>query len=96
MSLKSKSFKGKPEAFTLVADLTIKDVTKEVIFKGAYTGEMKDPWGNDRVAINMTAKINRKDFHINYNEKASNGPDIGDEVTIIVRGDGVKKESHAK
>ncbi|MDD4975522.1 MAG: YceI family protein [Bacteriovorax sp.] len=96
MSLKSKKFKGKPEAFTLVADLTIKDVTKEVTFKGAYTGEMSDPWGNDRVAINMTAKINRKDFHINYNEKASNGPAIGDEVTIIVRGDGVKKGSAAK
>lgn len=91
MALKSKHFKGTPENFTLVADLTIKDVTKEVTFKGAYTGEMKDPWGNDRVAIHMTGKINRKDFNINYNEKASNGPDIGDIVTIIVRADGVKK-----
>ena len=91
MSLKSKKFKGTPQNFTLVADLTIKDVTKEVSFQGKYTGEMRDPWGNDRVAVNMTGKINRKDFHINYNEKASNGPDIGDEVTIIVRADGVKK-----
>lgn len=91
MSLKSKKFSGTPEAFTLTALLTIKDVTKEVIFKGAYTGVMTDPWGNDRMALNMTAKINRKDFHINYDEKVSNGPGIGDEVTIIVRGDGVKK-----
>ncbi|MGZ3790575.1 MAG: YceI family protein, partial [Bacteriovorax sp.] len=51
MSLKSKKLSGSPEAFTMVADLTIKDVTKEVTFKGAYTGEMTDPWGNDRVAI---------------------------------------------
>ncbi len=91
MSLKSKNFLGKPEAFTLIADLTIKDVTKQVTFKGAYTGVMTDPWGNDRVAINMTAIINRKDFHINYDEKGSNGPQIGDMVTIVIKGDGVKK-----
>lgn len=91
MTMKSIKFSGKPESFTLEADLTIKDVTKKVTFVGHYTGPMKDPWGNDRVALNMTGKINRKDFHLNYNERASNGPNIGDIVNISVFVDGIKK-----
>lgn len=90
MTLRGKHFTGKPGSFTLVADLTIKDVTKEVTFKGKYTGMIKDPWGNERVALNMSAKINRKDFHINYNDKIDIGPAVGDEVTIMVRTEGIK------
>lgn len=90
MTLKGKKFTGKPESFTLVADLTIKDVTKEVTFKGKYTGGIKDPTGNERVALNMSAKINRKDFHVNYNEKIDIGPAVGDEVTIMIRTEGIK------
>lgn len=90
MTLKGKHFTGKPGSFTLVADLTIKDVTKEVTFKGKYTGSVKDPQGNERVALNMSSKINRKDFHINYNEKIDIGPAVGDEVTIMVRTEGIK------
>lgn len=93
MTFKSKKFQGKPEAFTLVAAVTIKDVTKDVTFKGAYTGELKDPWGNDRVAMNMSGKVNRKDFHLNYNEQVAIGASVGDEVTIKIIGEGVKKSA---
>lgn len=90
MTLRGKHFTGKPTAFTLVADLTIKGVTKEVTFRGKYTGMVKDPYGNERVALNMSAKINRKDFGINYAEKIEIGPAVGDEVTIMVRTEGIK------
>lgn len=90
MTLVGKQFRGNPESFTLVADLTIKDVTKEVTFKGKYTGSIKDPFGNQRVALNMTGKINRKDFHINYDQKIDIGPAVGDDVTIMVRAEGIK------
>lgn len=90
MTLRGKHFTGKPGAFTLVADLTIKDVTKEVTFRGKYTGSIKDPMGNERVALNMSTKINRKDFHINYDDKIDIGPAVGDEVTIMIRTEGIK------
>jgi polyisoprenoid-binding protein YceI len=95
MTLKSKKFQGKPEQFTMVASVTIKDVTKDVTFKGSYTGEMVDPWGNDRVAMNFTGKVNRKDFHLTYNNMAKNGPAVGDEVTIKIIGEGTKKNPAA-
>lgn len=91
MTLKSKKFKGRPEDFTLVADMTIKDVTKEVIFKGKITGFVKDSWNNERAAAQMTGKINRKDFHIMYNDKIPLGPVVGDVVTINVRTEGIKE-----
>jgi polyisoprenoid-binding protein YceI len=90
MTLKSKKFMGSPESFTLIAFLTIKDVTKEVSFSGKYTGSVKDPWGNERVAIQMKGKIMRKDFHIMYDEKVSIGPAVGEEVMIEVRTEGIK------
>lgn len=90
MTLRGKHFTGKPGAFTLVTDLTIKDVTKEVTFRGKYTGSIKDPMGNERVALNMSTKINRKDFHINYDDKIDIGPAVGDEVTIMIRTEGIK------
>jgi len=95
MTMKSVKFSGTPENFTLLADLTIKDVTKQVTFKGHYTGAMKDPWNNDRVAVNLTGKINRKDFHIDYNQQVSNGPGVGDTVNITVLAEGIKKSEEA-
>lgn len=90
MTLRGKHFTGKPTSFTLVADLTIKGVTKEVTFRGKYTGSVKDPQGNERVALNMGAKISRKDFNITYNDKIDIGPAVGDEVTIMVRTEGIR------
>lgn len=90
MTLKTKKFRGNPTSFTLVADLTIKDVTKEVTFHGKYKGFLKDPMGNARVALSMGTKINRKDFHINYNEKMDLGPAVGDEVTINIITEGIR------
>ena len=66
-------------------------MTKEVTFQGKYTGELKDPWGNERVALRMTGKIDRKDFHINYDEKVLIGPAVGDDVMITVLVEGIKK-----
>jgi polyisoprenoid-binding protein YceI len=42
------------------------------------------------VKTGSITKINRKDFHINYNEKIDIGPAVGDEVTIMVRTEGIK------
>lgn len=96
MKLVSKSFSGTPENFKMVAALTIKDVTKDVTFDGKYTGSAKDPWGQQRSALQATAKINRKDFNINYDDKIDIGPAVGEEVVIRLRTEGVKSEDTKK
>jgi polyisoprenoid-binding protein YceI len=92
MTFVAKSFQGKPDSCKVVGDLTIKDVTKEVTFDGKYTGTVNDPWGNQRAAVQLTGKVNRRDFHINYNEKIDIGPAVGEEVKIRIISEATMKK----
>lgn len=96
MKLVSKSISGSADSFTMVAALTIKDITREVTFTGKLTGSAKDSWGQQRAALQASAKINRKDFNINYDDKIDLGPAVGEEVTIRLWTEGVKAEDSKK
>ena len=85
MTFKSKRFEGSPAAFRLVGDLTIKGVTKEVAFDAKYLGAVKDAFGNEKVAIDATTKISRKDFGLTWGKMVEAGPIVGDTVTIQLK-----------
>ena len=65
-------------------DLTIRGVTRPVTFSvEGPTPPTTDPWGNVRIAISATTKINRKDFGLTWNTALETGGIlVGDEVTI--------------
>jgi polyisoprenoid-binding protein YceI len=65
-------------------DLTIHGVTRKAVFAvEGPTPPVKDPWGNTRVAVSGTTKINRKDFGLTWNAALETGGIlVGDEVTI--------------
>ena len=85
MTFKIKSVKADgDDEFDVVGDLTIKGITKQVNMEGEYKGVVKDSWGNQRVALTLEGKVNRKDFGINYNDKIDAGATIGDEVDIEI------------
>ena len=67
-------------------DLTIRGVTRKVVFSvEGPTPPAKDPWGNTRVAVSATTKINRKDFGLTWNTALETGGIlVGDEVTITL------------
>jgi polyisoprenoid-binding protein YceI len=67
-------------------NLTIRDVTRKVVFSvEGPTPPAKDPWGNTRVAVSATTKINRKDFGLTWNAALETGGIlVGDEVTITL------------
>jgi polyisoprenoid-binding protein YceI len=67
-------------------DLTIHGVTRKVNFQvEGPTPPMKDPWGNTRVAVSASTKINRKDFGLTWNAALETGGIVvGDEVTITL------------
>jgi polyisoprenoid-binding protein YceI len=70
----------------LEGDLTIRGVTRTVVFTvEGPTPPAKDPWGNTRVAVSATTKINRKDFGLTWNATLETGGIlVGDEVTITL------------
>jgi polyisoprenoid-binding protein YceI len=66
--------------------LTIHGVLRQVTFTvDGPTPPTKDPWGNTRVAISATTRINRKDFGLRWNAALETGGVlVGDEVTITL------------
>ena len=67
-------------------DLTIRGVTRKVTFAvEGPTPPMKDPWGNTRMAVSATTKINRKDFGLTWNAALETGGIlVGEEVAITL------------
>jgi polyisoprenoid-binding protein YceI len=77
--------KGETE-YDVTGNLTIHGVTKPVTF--AVEGPSapgKDPWGNTRIGLSATAKINRKDFGLAWNAALETGGFlVGEEVQITL------------
>ena len=67
-------------------DLTIRGITRRVVFTvEGPTGPTKDPWGNTRIGISATTKVNRKDFGLVWNAALeAGGILVGDDVTITL------------
>ena len=65
-------------------NLSIHGVTREVVFAvEGPTPPVKDPWGNTRVGLAATTRINRKDYGLNWNTVLETGGFlVGEEVTI--------------
>ncbi len=71
-----------PGKLKVVGNLTIHGITKEATLDvDGPTSPIKDPWGNQRVGLNASTKILRKDFGVG----TSYGPAmIGDEISITI------------
>ena len=80
MTFKSTSFTGEE----LVGDLTIKGVTKPVTFDVEFEGVQTDPWGNTKAGFSATAKVNRKDWGLNWNAAVEGGGVLVSEKIDIV------------
>lgn len=75
-----------PGELAVTGDLTIHGVTHPVVFAvEGPTPPAKDPWGNTRVGLEATAKINRKDFGLGWNAALETGGVlVGEEVAITL------------
>jgi polyisoprenoid-binding protein YceI len=61
------------EELEITGDLTIHGVTNPVTFKAEITGTEVDPWGNDRVGLEVNGKIDRSDFDMKFNQALGSG-----------------------
>ena len=71
---------------SIEGDLTIRGTTRRVTFDvEGPTPPAKDPWGNTRVAVSATTRINRKDFGLTWNAALETGGIlVGEQVTITL------------
>ena len=72
--------------YEVTGDLTIHGVTKSIVLKVEDVSQpSKDPWGNHRLGLSGSTKINRKDFGLTYNSALETGGVlVGEEVTITL------------
>lgn len=78
-----KIIAGEDGAFTMIGDLTIKGVTREVKLDGEFNGVVEDPWGNTRAGFSASTKINRQNFNVAWSNQLKDGSLIvGDDIDI--------------
>jgi len=78
----------------IVGDLTIRDVTNEVVLDVEYAGQAKSPWGTVSAGFSATTKIKRKDWGLVWNGTLeSGGVLVGDQVNISIELEAVKVEA---
>ena len=80
----------------LVGDLTIKNITKEVVLAVEYAGQAKSPWGTINAGFTAQTKISRKDWDLTWNVALETGGMlVGDEITINIELEIIKQAEPA-
>jgi polyisoprenoid-binding protein YceI len=86
LTFKSTSVKKTDDGFAATGDLTIHGVSKPVTLEvETPSSPNKDPWGNTRIGSSAHAKINRKDWGLNWNSALeAGGVLVGEQVKISI------------
>jgi polyisoprenoid-binding protein YceI len=80
------------DEFTLVGDLTIRDVTKAVELKVEFGGAATNPWGQEIFGFSAETEIDREAFGLTYNQALETGGVlVGKKVKIEIEGEAVRQ-----
>ena len=84
LSFVSTSIKKKSgNEYEIHGDLTLKNVTKNIVLDTEYSGLMTDPWGRTKAGLSISGKINRKDFGLTWNAALETGGVlVGEEIKL--------------
>lgn len=82
----SKSLRlGENGKFSLVGDLTIKGVSREVTLSGEFAGPVNDPIsGKRKVGFHLAGEVSPKEFGINWNVPMEGGFMLADRTQLII------------
>ncbi len=89
----SKKIEKAGDKYNVTGDLTIKDVTKEIVIPAEIVGPVNSPMGGSVIGVNAMTKINRQDYNVKWNKALdSGGMMVSDDVDINVSIEASKKE----
>ena len=66
MKFISTSFDKDGDEYKLTGDLTIRDITKQVVLDVDFNGIAVDPYGQTKAGFEIRGKINRKEFGLKW------------------------------
>ena len=91
ITFKTKRIEPTVDGVVMIADFTMRGVTKELRLPVTLSKPIKDPWGNTRVGLETKTKLNRKDYGIKYNDLLESGvAAVGDEIEIEINAEAIK------
>ena len=61
------------EEFRITGKLTIHGVTNEIVLHADVEGTDTDPWGNERVGLEITGQLSRGDYGMTFNQALGSG-----------------------
>ena len=80
--------------FTVLGELSIKGCTRPVRVAVELNGVATDPWGQQRIALSATTRIDREDFGITFNAPLEGGGFlIGKTVEIEIEIEAIRQSS---
>jgi polyisoprenoid-binding protein YceI len=77
----------------IYGDLTIRDITREVVLDVTHNGASKSPWGTMVAGFSASTKINRKDWDLTWNVALETGGMlVSDVININIEIEIIKEE----
>jgi polyisoprenoid-binding protein YceI len=61
------------DSFKIVGDLTINGVTNPITLDAEVQGLDTDPWGNERVGLEVSGQLSRGDYGMTFNQALGSG-----------------------
>ncbi len=85
LTFQSTSLVQKGGDYKLNGNLTIRGITKPVSLDVELGGVSTDPWGQTKVGFEITGKINRKEFGLEWNAALeTSGVMLGEDVKLQI------------
>lgn len=73
-------------------ELTIRDVSRQVVLDVRQEGRGQDPWGGERAAFTATTSIDRRDFGLTWNQALETGGVlVGNEIRITLEVEAIRQ-----
>ncbi len=73
------------DTLRITGDLTINAITRSEVFHAELQGSETDPWGNERIGLEVNGQISRSDYGMKFNQILGSGNSlVGDKVKILL------------
>lgn len=93
ITIESTRIEPSGDRYRIIANLTIRDVTKEITLEATLEGRQRDPWGSERAGFSGQTVIDRRDFGLTWNQALEAGAVlVGNDVRISIELEAVHRD----
>jgi polyisoprenoid-binding protein YceI len=93
ITFKSKRIEKSGEDYVAVGDLAMRGVVKEIKLPFTFAGVVTDPYGNTRLGLSASTRLNRQEYGVSWSKALDNGGlVVSDDVEIEIEIEAIKEK----